>query len=695
MMAASHRSRRLKIGAGSRSLCIPVKIRRGTEAADVAAAGPAHVAADEAVPTTAALAAEIRRARAEVVALKEEAAMVQKKEAAVRDVAASAKVYIGMAQVQVAALKEEAGVAMAAKADAEKAQAEVAALQEQLAELKEEVAKARKTAADEAVAAIAAKAEVRKALGEVSALKVAALRAVAARKKEAALRHLGKVRAEVAALKSLAAISASENAAKEADTAISQASVFLKQKQVSAKQMGKGQSEKRLEEIAELSGEEWLRRGRMEAIMAEAAEAVTAVEKKLESLQQAVKVFSGDDIVEVSATTLKEASEAAKAAEKELETAAKEASKVLAANKRDSKGPELVAITKLQGRLNKANTEAAKHRKLAMSSERLIKGKEVLTEETEKVDALEKEVAKVEKLAKPAVGRVSPAIKDIDDTVSTAMATLKKSTRTLEHQLSLAPPGLKAALQKLLASCKELQTKLDAVKAATQEQRETVLSEFYVELATSKTHEVEKALQKVNEAELPFLKGIEEIALAEATKIIEESEAAAELMQTAVSAARTFIAVKHLEMNCFDKAISKPAIQALAELSGRVNTASHKLSEFRKDTPLLAHLSPGVPPEYPRGTPGVPRGYPGGTPGVPGVPHGYPRVLSGVPGIPPRGEFRKDTVERKLKVQIQEASEEFNAADLEVKKVAEVPLEYPLGGFGTLIDQFSKARAWI
>merc|ERR1712060_25407 len=65
------------------------------------------------------------------------------------------------------------------------------------------------------------------------------------------------------------------------------------------------------------------------------------------------------------------------------------------------------------------------------------------------------------------------------------------------------------------------------------------------------------ALEKVQEAELPFLKGIE---------------------------VRTYIAARTLEVRRFAEPASKSACAEFAKMTERVNQAAQKLSQIRKDT---------------------------------------------------------------------------------------------------------------
>merc|ERR1712039_961818 len=105
----------------------------------------------------------------------------------------------------------------------------------------------------------------------------------------------------------------------------------------------------------------------------------------------------------------------------------------------------------------------------------------------------------------------------------------------------------------------------------TKDERERVMSEAYVKQGQKKVEEVDEAIEKVNDAELPFLKGIEVLPLQETTDTIKESEAAAKLVQTAIGEARTFIASKNLELKGYKEAASKPALEELTKVTERVN----------------------------------------------------------------------------------------------------------------------------
>jgi cob(I)alamin adenosyltransferase len=91
-------------------------------------------------------------------------------------------------------------------------------------------------------------------------------------------------------------------------------------------------------------------------------------------------------------------------------------------------------------------------------------------------------------------------------------------------------------------------------------------------------------MDKVNEAELPFLKGLEVLPLKEAQETISGSEKQASEVQKNITEARNFIAAKNLEVKRYVESASKPAAEEFGKLTERINAVAAKLSQFRKDT---------------------------------------------------------------------------------------------------------------
>jgi len=401
------------------------------------------------------------------------------------------------------------------------------------------------------------------------------------------------------------AISDSETAAAKAEGYATQASSFIKNKLAAAKSYGKETQkiftdemevlQKRLEETVkkiDAFKKETLER-KMAAFMSEVMESVTAAEDKVKVLTEAAEVLAKDDLDSVSVEALKEALEKTKAAEKEAQAACAEARKTMGAKTAAAKakgGEMLAAVGKVQGRLNTAQQDLAKARRACLNGEKLVKTKEVITAQEAKIKETEEEVDKLEATSNPAESGLGDeklsddTISKIDTGVKDAQKSLKESARLVEAQIPGASASLKPALEQLRDRSKKCQDVISKILAATKDQRERVVSEGYVREATAKTEELEKGMDKVNAAELPFLKGLEVLPLQEAQDTIKNSNSIAADVQKQVTDARSYIAAKSLEVKKFTETVSQPAVEEFTKLTERINGTASKLSQFRKDT---------------------------------------------------------------------------------------------------------------
>merc|ERR1711920_181687 len=165
-----------------------------------------------------------------------------------------------------------------------------------------------------------------------------------------------------------------------------------------------------------------------------------------------------------------------------------------------------------------------------------------------------------------------------------AQAALKSSKSKIESQLPGALPVIKAALDKLSDRIKVTQEKLTKVMSTTKDQREQATANHYVEKAKEQATQMDAAMEKIDEAELPFLKGIESLPLQETNDTIKASEAASSAASKVINDLRTFVASKGTECKKFKEEVSKKATEDFAAITERINTAAKKLGEFKKDT---------------------------------------------------------------------------------------------------------------
>jgi len=399
------------------------------------------------------------------------------------------------------------------------------------------------------------------------------------------------------------AIKESEAASSASSTLINQATSFLAQKLQEIKRYSPETSKKATEELQELQKrvdevkkklttfKSETQERKVAAMMADAIESVSAAETKGKVMVESAKIFETDSLDKVTVDDLKAASVKTAAADKECQAALAQARKVILEKQRTEKDREALAgLSKLTNRINTVQQDVAKAKKVALTGDRLARGKEVIADAETKLSEVEAEVAKVVRLSKPeeeglGVERISDGtILDMDSMSTTASKTIRVVASLVASQLANAPPAIKSTLEKLSSRCKKAEASLAEVKAATKEQREQVLSQSYVKEGLEKTVAVEAALDKVEEAEAPYLKGIEVLPLEETRLAIKAADDVCQVVQAAIGAARNLIAAKNLEIKKFDPKNVKASVEELTKLTERVNGSAQKLGVFKKDT---------------------------------------------------------------------------------------------------------------
>jgi hypothetical protein len=315
-------------------------------------------------------------------------------------------------------------------------------------------------------------------------------------------------------------------------------------------------------------------------VVEEVSEHVDACEKQLKRLTELAGVLVKDGVEDVATETVKDAIPPAKEAEKEMGTKLQEAKKFLETKQRSTKGagnfgPLSQRLTATQNKFNEL-------RKSVMTGDKLLKCKEVFEESKGKLVDADKQVKNIESMGSNTgsdaeVGKLQAAIKETMD----ALSALQKA---LQAQVAGAPPNMKGPLTKQVAEQKALLAKVDAVKTSTRGQRETWLSKENLKGGQEKVASIEAAIKEQDQAEGPFLKGIDSLPSAEAEAAVKKSEEAAVDTQGKINEARQFITAKTTEAKQFEEVLRKPALEELAKLTEKITGFVKQVATFRKDT---------------------------------------------------------------------------------------------------------------
>jgi len=391
------------------------------------------------------------------------------------------------------------------------------------------------------------------------------------------------------------ALGASDKAAGELDRAAAGAKGFIKQQLGKAKGYQKELSQSVTDQLTPLltkveqmetklnNFKKETSERKMNALLAVAVEAATEAEKKVNQVEAAAKPLTADGLEEKPAAEITAIMEKADALEKEAGAACGKARQVVNTKQSEARrGGATVQLEKINARLKAAADKLGKVKAAIASGSKTIKIQGILEEQGEKLKSAEAEIEKAETSTLTGAGLSTEVVKEMDTAMTSANKTLRGIPGLVKPHIGGTTGKTKDKLQKLLDGADAGIKKLDKLKADTKKEREDVLSQSFIKDGEGKTTAAEDAIEKTNDAELPYLKGIEVLPLQESLATVAACEAASTAAQESISAARNWIAAKTIEAKQF--ATPKPIQDAFAKLTERINSAAKKLSEFKRDT---------------------------------------------------------------------------------------------------------------
>lgn len=242
-------------------------------------------------------------------------------------------------------------------------------------------------------------------------------------------------------------------------------------------------------------------------------------------------------------------------------------------------------LGKLQTRVNNMQQEITKLRAATQNAEERVRVKQLLSEVSARLLAAEADVDRVASVAAGMAQDSSPEQVDrTDRTASTAMAKLAATAKLVDVKLKSAQGFMRDELQGIRGRLAAAETKLTKVLAASKEQKERMEAAEISAQAADMVEATSAAVHKTSEAELPFLKGLEDLDSKEAEQAIADSEQAATTAQKTVSEARTFIVKKLADAKQFCASASEACSKELLALQKKLDASASQLATMKKDT---------------------------------------------------------------------------------------------------------------
>merc|ERR1711957_1136689 len=199
--------------------------------------------------------------------------------------------------------------------------------------------------------------------------------------------------------------------------------------------------------------------------------------------------------------------------------------------------------TKLQAQITELQKKLNPFKKFKQELQQRIAARKRIAELAEKLETAELEIEKAAMMMHITDDAQMPEdeIKQCEETARSAQGAAATLTRLVQQCGRTNDAALNSEIEQLSKIAQETKSKLDAVNTTLRKQRIGLSTEKAVIEAKAKMSKAEEAMKKCEEAEMPFLRGIEVLPADESTKAISESERAAQGMDAALNAVNTYI----------------------------------------------------------------------------------------------------------------------------------------------------------
>mmetsp|Transcript_63686 Transcript_63686/g.177113 ORF Transcript_63686/g.177113 Transcript_63686/m.177113 type:complete len:1974 (+) Transcript_63686:72-5993(+) len=253
-----------------------------------------------------------------------------------------------------------------------------------------------------------------------------------------------------------------------------------------------------------------------------------------------------------------------------------------------TKKAALEEFQSLQTRLNEAQEKLTPFKTIRGDYEQRVQAKKLYEELSSKLAGAEIEVEKAAMMTAPLGGDSVEAIKETEAALSTAQSALSATTRLIDSRLKAAEKGGAGSTEaleevKMLQDrARQSQEKLDDVRKTVKETQIRVAADTLLKDVSEKVSNAEDELQRMAEAELPFLRGSQKGEELEA--LIQDADKIATSVHTAIAEAQTFVARKLVEVARFTEGPARAVREEIDMLQKRLEDGRDRLQQFRAST---------------------------------------------------------------------------------------------------------------
>lgn len=340
--------------------------------------------------------------------------------------------------------------------------------------------------------------------------------------------------------------------------------------------------------VTQLKIDTFARKTKMQ--LREAVTAIVASEAEVEKLVQASRALDEDKLETLGAAAFSDVCKTVLTFEQACSSACNLASRELAIARRSSKAAEspsfLTQLSRLENRLAEAQTKL--HCRL-QSARDITRNASLLQAQRQELERLEQVVSDTELQVVPLGDESLSEEAEVATAIAlwqtqSALACWRASAKALELHPHKA---MQLAIRRLQARFEGLEARVTEAKASApaspegRATRQRALVEAFIRDGRAQLLEVEKLLDKADEAEGPFIKGLELTDPVEKAAALASCEAASDVAGFALDKAKAVLALASQQVCDFSDVVS--GVEEMKALSAQAAEMSGKLKRLCDD----------------------------------------------------------------------------------------------------------------
>jgi len=280
-----------------------------------------------------------------------------------------------------------------------------------------------------------------------------------------------------------------------------------------------------------------------------------------------------------------------------IETAAKEASTKLAAARKELQdkqasintyAPEAkksahASLSELQKKLAECGKRVSVYQSFKKELPKIIASKEALNQITELLDGHDKALTSSTKLSE--MSKIDKEkVEAIDSHLDPVQKAIKEAFALINTKSRMVDAATQASLAELKKKGDEMTKKIQTIFTKVKKVRDVIRSDGFVDEATGKLKKAEEGWTTCQDAEMPFLTGVEVLPGEENAIALKVADDAIATSSTAVNDARTYVKQCLNDAKTFEKELSAKVIADMTPFLAKIDGIAANVAKFKKET---------------------------------------------------------------------------------------------------------------